>query len=206
MEITIIGAGNMAKGIATRAVAGGHSVILLDRTPDKAKALANEVKAAAGDFNGPIASPVVILAVPYSSVIEEVATEFKDRLESKVVVDISNPLNDSYDGLVTPPGRSGAEEIAKLLPTSKVVKAFNTTFAGTLVEGKVADQPLDVFLAGDDAVAKSVVSQLATDGGLRAIDAGPLERSRQLEAMAFLGISLQSTLGTNFMSAWKLLS
>ena len=61
-----------------------------------------------------------------------------------------------------------------------MVKAFNTTFAGTLVEGQVAGQPLDVILAGDEEEAKETVAQLVRDGGLRAIDVGPLERARQL--------------------------
>jgi predicted dinucleotide-binding enzyme len=39
-----------------------------------------------------------------------------------------------------------------------VVKAFNTTFAGTLLEGQVAGQPLDVLVAGDDSDAKSRVA------------------------------------------------
>jgi predicted dinucleotide-binding enzyme len=46
-----------------------------------------------------------------------------------------------------------------------VVKAFNTTFAGTLLEGRVADQPLDVLIASDDEDAKRTVSTLVNDGG-----------------------------------------
>ena len=77
---------------------------------------------------------------------------------------------------------------------------------GTLVEGQVADQPLDVFIAGDDPEAKQTVAQLVRDGGLRAIDVGPLERARQLEGLGFIGITLQQPLGLNFQSAWKLIS
>jgi 8-hydroxy-5-deazaflavin:NADPH oxidoreductase len=121
-------------------------------------------------------------------------------------VNITNPLNATYDGLATPPGSSDAEEIARMVPQgTRVVKAFNTTFARTLVAGTVAGQPLDVFIAGDDAEAKATISQLVKAGGLRAIDVGPLSRARQLEGIGFLGITLQGPLGTNFMSAWKLL-
>ena len=88
---------------------------------------------------------------------------------------------------------------------ARVVKAFNTTFARTLVAGMVAGQPLDVFIAGDDAQAKATISQLVEAGGLRAIDTGPLSRARQLEGIGLLGITLQGPLGTHFMSAWKLL-
>lgn len=120
-------------------------------------------------------------------------------------MDISNPLNDTYDGLVTEAGSSAAENIHAALPGgTKVVKAFNTTFASTLVDGEVAGQTLDVFIAGDDAPAKETVGQLVTDGGLNAIDVGGLERARQLEALGLLGITLQSRLDTGFMTAWKL--
>jgi hypothetical protein len=78
--------------------------------------------------------------------------------------------------------------------------------AGTLVEGQGAGQQLDVFIAGDDEEAKEMVAQLVRDGGLRAINVGPLERARQLEGLGFLGTTLQQPLGLNFQSAWKLIS
>jgi hypothetical protein len=63
------------------------------------------------------------------------------------------------------------------------VKAFNTTFAGTLVAGQVGGQQLDVLIVGDDEAAKQQVSRRAADGGLRPIDVGPLRRARQLEQL-----------------------
>jgi hypothetical protein len=84
------------------------------------------------------------------------------------------------------------------------VKAFNTTFAGTLVEGEVAGQQLDVLIAGDDEEAKRKVAQIVTDGGLRPIDVGPLGRAQQLEQLGFLHISLQQPLGLDFGSTVKL--
>ena len=149
---------------------------------------------------------MVILAVYYPGSLE-LARELGDRLAGKVVVDIANPLNQTFDGLATAPGTSAAEEVAATAAAgTRVVKAFNTTFSGTLVEGQVAGQPLDVFIAGDDEGAKEAVAQLVRDGGLRAIDVGPLERARELEGLGFLGITLQQPLGLNFQSAWKLIS
>jgi len=86
------------------------------------------------------------------------------------------------------------------------VKAFNTTFAPTLVAGEVAGQQLDVLIAGDDQAAKQKVSQLVSDGGLRPIDVGPLARAQQLEQLGFLHISLQQPLGLGFGSAVKLVT
>src|SRR6476660_4015117 len=103
-------------------------------------------------------------------------------------------------------GTSGAEEIAKAAPTgAKVVKAFNTTFAGTLVAGQVAGHPLDVFIASDDTDAKATINQLITSGGLYAVDASPLQRARQLEALGHLHIILEFMLNTSFGSAVKII-
>jgi 8-hydroxy-5-deazaflavin:NADPH oxidoreductase len=213
MNTTIIGTGNMARGIGTRLVSGGHSVTLVSREPKPNAEIVTALKAAAQKgataqvvaWGSPVSGNVVFLAVPYSAAAE-VVNKYKAQLVGKTVVDLTNPLNGTYDGLVTPADSSAAEEIAKLVPGAHVVKAFNTTFGSTLVSGKVAGQVLDVFLAGDDADAKKALSGLITDGQLRPIDAGPLARARQLEALALLGITLQFTQGTQFASAWKFLA
>jgi NADPH-dependent F420 reductase len=212
MNITIIGAGNMGRGIGTRAAAGGHSVTFVDANPETAEKAAADVRASARKGAKVSAASldaelgdVVVLAVWYGTNIE-IARQLGTKLAGKVVVDIANPLNSTYDGLATAPDSSSAEDLAKAVSAgAKVVKAFNTTFAGTLLAGQVVGQPLDVFIAGDDADAKAKVAQLATDGGLRAIDAGALHRSRQIEAMQLLHITLQGALGTNWGSAVKIL-
>jgi 8-hydroxy-5-deazaflavin:NADPH oxidoreductase len=70
----------------------------------------------------------------------------------------------------------------------------------------VADQPLDVFIAGDDDGAKDTVAELARAGGLNPIDAGPLRRARALERLGFLHMAIQDELGTGYGSAVKVLS
>jgi NADPH-dependent F420 reductase len=213
MKVTIIGTGNMARGIGTRALAGGHAVVLVGTEAGKAESLATELQGATQNGESVVASTgadldgdVVVLAVPYAAVAS-IVQQYGDQLAGKVIVDITNPVDFSTMSPAVAPGTSGAEEIARIAPAgAKVVKAFNTTFAGTLVEGQVAGQPLDVFLAGDDEGAKETVAQLVRDGGLRAIDTGPLERARQLEGLGFIGIMLQQPLGLNFQSAWKLIS
>ena len=152
-----------------------------------------------------IKGDLVILALWYP-VNLSVAEQFKEQLAGKVVIDIANPLNETFDGLATQPGSSSAEELAQALPDSKIVKAFNTTFAGTLVNGEVSGQPLDVFIAGDDVNAKTTVADLSRSSGLNPVDAGSLERARQLEGLGFLGISLQQPHDLGFMSGWKLVA
>ena len=146
MHVTIIGAGNMGRGIGHRIVAGGHSVTIVDRDPEEAEQLMEELRGAAGggvtvEVAGPgaeLRGEVVVLAVYYPGNLE-IAKDLGDRLAGKVVADISNPLNETFDGLATAPGTSAAEEVAQSAPAgARVVKAFNTTFSGTLVEGQVA--------------------------------------------------------------------
>jgi NADPH-dependent F420 reductase len=209
MQITIVGTGNMARGIATRALAGGHDVTLVGTDRAKAEALAGDLGAngggsvSAGDSVG---GDAVVLAVPYQAATA-VLDAHRDELAGAVIVDITNPVDFSTFQPLALDAGSAAQEIAGAAPEgAKVVKAFNTTFAGTLVEGAVAGQPLDVFIAGDDDGAKATVKQLVEDGGMRAVDAGPLARARELEALGYLHMALQDPLGTGFSSTVKVLA
>lgn len=214
MNLTILGSGTMARAIGMRALAGGHSVQVLSRDAEQVQALAEELRSraissetvAVGPLDEPLVGDLVVLAVPYSAVFLLVR-RYSEELNGKVVVDITNPVNDAYDGLVTPPDTSAAEEIANRLPSgASLVKAFNTTFARTLAEGQVARQPLDVFIAGDDPGAKQAVGDLAQSGGLRAVDTGPLSSARALEGFQLLHMRVQQQLGTGFSSAIKIIS
>ena len=213
MNVTIFGGGNMGRGIGTRLASGGHSVTYVDNSPETADKAATDVRAAAkgsarvdtSSLGNVDLGDVVVLAVQYG-VNMDLVKQLGVKLAGKVVVDIANPLNSTSDGLATAPDSSSAEDVAKAAsPGTKVVKAFNTTFAGTLLSGQVAGQPLDVFLAGDDQDAKNKVAQLVKEGGMRPIDTGPLSRARQIESMQLLHILLQGTLGTNWGSAIKII-
>src|SRR4026207_1732086 len=134
MNVTIIGAGNMGRGIGTRLAAGGHSVTFVDANPESAEKTAAEVKASvkngskistAGLGEGDLGD-VVVLAVWYGTNIE-LAKQLGTKLAGKVVVDIATPLHSTFDGLATPADSSSAEDVAKAIASgAKVVKAFNT--------------------------------------------------------------------------------
>jgi len=214
VNLTILGSGNMARAIGIRALVGGHSVQMLSRDAERRQALADELRSfavssetvAVGPLDEPLVSSLVLPAVPYPAVFPLVRS-YSEELNGKIVVDITNPVNESYDGLVTPPDTSAAEEIANKLPSGAgIVKAFNTTFASTLVDGEVAGRPLDVFIAGDDPGAKQTVAELAESGGLRALDAGPLSSARALEGFQLLHMILQQRLGTGGTTAIKIIS
>jgi 8-hydroxy-5-deazaflavin:NADPH oxidoreductase len=207
MKVTIIGAGNMGRGVGTRVLAGGNELQIIDRNPEDAHALAAELggSVTAGAPGDELTGDVVVLALYYPATLEA-AEQYGRELAGKVVVEISNPVDvETWDSLATEPGTSAAEELAGKLPSgTPAVKAFNTTFSGTLVQGEVAGQKLDVFIAGDDDDAKAKVAELVEAGGLRPIDCGPLKRALQIEHMGFLHIKLQEPLGAGFGSALKL--
>ena len=173
-HLSVLGTGNMGQAIASVAAKGGHTVQLLGQD----------------DSDTPITGEVVVLAVPYPAVAT-VLSQRGAQLAGKVVVDITNPLDfATFDSLVVPADSSAAAEIAAALPQSRVLKAFNTTFAGTLAAGTVGSLPTTVLIAGDDADAKALLAGIVTAGGLRAVDAGSLRRARELEALGFLQLTL----------------
>jgi predicted dinucleotide-binding enzyme len=172
-RVSIIGNGTMGKTISGLVAAGGNDPEVLGHSDD-----------------APVTGDIVVLAVPYPAVSDVIAKR-GDQLAGKVVVDITNPLNfETFDSLVVPADRSAAAEIAAALPQSRVLKAFNTTFAATLAAGKVGDLPTTVLIAGDDADAKKLLADVITAGGLKAVDAGALSRARELEAFGFLQLTL----------------
>ncbi|KFF98688.1 NADP oxidoreductase [Streptomyces scabiei] len=199
MRITIVGAGNMARGIATRALTGGHTVTITAKDPGRAIGLVDELcgqasgegHIAAADDSAVDTADIVVLAVPFGAA-KQLASSYGPRLSGKVLIDISNPVDASLDSLVVTPGTSAAEEIAEAVaPGTRVVKAFNTTFATTLVAGEVNGTPPDVFIAGDDEAARKQVADLVTSGGLNPVDVGALKHARELEGFQLLHMALQ---------------
>jgi predicted dinucleotide-binding enzyme len=209
MQVTIIGNGNMAKGIGTRLIEGGHKVTIHAKDQTKGKELAQLLEQDHQDIKvgvetiGSNPEDIIIIAIPFGEV-ESVAQKY-NGFAGKVVVDITNPVDFNTFQLLPERGESGAEEISKLLPNAKVVKAFNTTLAGTLVAGKVGDKELDVFIASDDQDAKEKITELVKTSDMRPIDVGSLSESRHLEGFGLIQMKIQDQIGTNWMSALKFL-
>ncbi|WP_378148405.1 NADPH-dependent F420 reductase [Cnuibacter sp. UC19_7] len=173
-SFTIFGTGNMGSAIAGIVSAGGSSVQHIGRETDAT-----------------VGGEVVVLAVPYPA-LDGILAAYADQFAGKVVVDITNPLDfETFDALVTPADGSAAAELAAALPQSRVVKAFNTTFAATLATKTVGGSaPTTVLVAGDDHDAKALLIDAVVAGGVKAVDAGALKRSRELEAVGFLQLTL----------------
>ena len=207
--ISIIGSGSMAAAIGGLAAKAGHTVEVMSRDAAKARALAEQVGsgATAGTFGAAPAGDIVILAVPYSAVLD-VVKQYGEELAGKLLVDITNPVAPDYTSFVTPGDSFGAQEIAKVAPAdADIVKAFNTQFSHVLAAGPVEGHPLDVFIAGDDAQAKARVSAFIESLGLRPMDTGPLLMARTLEYVCLLSLGLltHSIKNTNFSIGVSLL-
>ena len=173
-QISIIGTGNMGQAINTAFTKGGHTVQVIGHE----------------DADTAVTGDIVVLAVPYPA-LAEIAAARGEQPAGKIVVDITNPVNfEAFDSLTVPADSSAAAELAAALPQSRVLKAFNTTFAATLASGQVADTTTTVLIAGDDAEAKATLAEAIRATGMNAIDAGALSRARELEAMGFLQITL----------------
>jgi predicted dinucleotide-binding enzyme len=186
-SITFIGTGNMARALGTLAVAGGNTVEVMGRDQAKADDLAAALGdgATAGKWGAVPAGDIVLTALLYDGVVPVVA-EYADALAGKVIVDISNPFNTTFDGLAHSEETSIAQEVAKVAPAgTSVVKAFNTIFRTVLEKGRP-----DVFIAGDSAQAKADAAEFVKSLGLRPLDVGGLKMAHWLEGLGLVTVGL----------------
>lgn len=212
--IAIIGAtGNMGSGISKKLSNGNYRLLLFANQLSKLQTLEAEILTANSSADIEITAcpteasweaDIIILAVPFF-VQQQIAQKIKEVANQKIVISIANPLNETYDGLVTSADSSAAEELQKLLPHSKVIKAFNTVFAADFAQPVIADKQADAFIAGDDQDALRTVSELVVTAGFNPIIAGELKVSRTLENMALLLIQLNIKNNYNWLAGWKIL-
>jgi 8-hydroxy-5-deazaflavin:NADPH oxidoreductase len=176
-NVTIFGSGNMGSAIDEVLTAGGATVDHIG----------------SADPPGPVNGDMVILAV-YHTAFRDIVDKYGDKLAGKIVVDIANPLDpETFDALVPAPHSSSAADLAAALPSSRVLKAFNTNLGPTLRAKQVGPNKTTVLVAGDDADAKAALISAVRAGSLDALDVGPLARARELEALGFLQIKLAMT-------------
>jgi 8-hydroxy-5-deazaflavin:NADPH oxidoreductase len=212
--IAVIGAsGNMGSAISKSLSKGANRLLLFANEKEKVDALVQDIKSSnsAADIealecpkDASWEADVIILAVPYQAE-REITGEIKEVANQKIVISIANPLNETYVGLVTAPDTSAAEELQKLLPNSKVVKAFNTTFAADFSTPVIDSKQVDAFVAGNDEEAVNTASELVKTAGFNPIVAGDLSVSRTLEAMQLLLIQLGVKYNYNWLAGWKIL-
>jgi predicted dinucleotide-binding enzyme len=212
--LAIIGAsGNLGFSISKSLYKGNYRLLLCSDEGVKVQSLIDDIKRI--DTNADVEvigcsaeasweADIIIAAVPYTAE-KEVAARIKDFANQKIVISISNPLNETYNGFVTEPGTSAAEVLQKLLPNAKVVKAFNTTFAADFTSPVIGGKQVDAFVAGNDEEAVQIVSELVRTAGFNLIKAVELSVSRTLEAMQLLLIQLTLKNNYNWLAGWKIL-
>lgn len=212
--IAIIGAsGNMGSAIAKALAKSNDRLLLISKEQDKVEelrsALANEypladIEGMACPMHASWEADIIILATPYEAQAE-IAKSIGAVANHKIVISIANPLNTTYDALVTNPGTSAAEELQALLPHAKVVKAFNTTYAANFSQTVIDGKQADAFIAGNNEAALETTAELVKTTGFNPIIAGKLSVSRTLEAMQLLLIQLTMKYSYNWLAGWKIL-
>lgn len=193
--IGILGAGNVARALANLLRAAGFSVQLSQRD--------NKANPDTVTFEEAATAEIVIIAIPYLA-CAEVLPALNPQLHGKIVIDATNPLNADWSPLSFADTSSAAEEIAKLLPGSRVVKAFNTVFADVMKSTRLQPGSAKVssFIASDDARASEHVAQIADAVGFAAVIVGPLRLARYLEAIAHLNIAIAVGMGGGTQAAF----
>ena len=212
--IAVIGAsGNMGSAISKSLAKGNYRLLLFSENESKVQPVLDDIKKSYPSADVEITNcskqasweaDIIILAVPHN-VEKGIAEKIGEVSNQKVVISIANPLNETYDGLTTPPDTSAAEELQKLLPNAKVVKTFNTTFAADFASPIIDGKQVDAFIAGDDAEALETATELVSVAGFNPIVAGNLSVSRTLENMQLLLIQLTMKYNYNWLAGWKIL-
>jgi hypothetical protein len=205
MNIAVIGTGNVGGTLGRRWAELGHQVIFGSRDPhsQKVKALlaASPQARAATAGDAAAQAEVVALATPWPG-LEQIVTGLGD-LRGKVVIDCTNPIAPGFQlavGVTT----SGAEQVAGWATGARVVKAFNTTGWENMADPLYDGEPITMFICGDDAQAKAVVTELAEALGFEVADVGDLTTARFVEPLAMVWITLAIVRGQGRNLAFKI--
>ena len=213
MKIGMLGTGDVGRALGRGFVTLGHEVKIGARSANHEKALewVGEMgaKASQGTFaDAAKFGEVVVFATLGVANPEVVRAVGSEAFAGKLVIDATNPLDFSRGfppDLATKGDDSGGETLQRLIPDTKVVKAFNTVPNALMFRPELPGGPPDMFIAGDDVDAKAKVTAILDDFGWpNTIDLGGIEASRWLEAMCIAWVLACSASG-NWRQAFKLL-
>ena len=178
MKISILGSGNIGGNLGKLLAQADHDVFLASRHPEKLTELVADAgpRARVGTMDDALAfADIVAEALPYGAALELPA----DKLARKVLISASN-YYPGRDGKIDLEGLSQTEAVARRLPETRVVKAFNMLYFKEL-EARLSGGGTPgtvMIMAGDDAEAKGVVAGLIQDTKFEPVDAGPLAAGR----------------------------
>jgi len=188
--IAIIGTGNVGGALGQRFAELGHTIVYGSRTPSRADV--RELVAASGPNASAMTqreaaqrAEIVVLAVPWD--VAETLTPALGDLTGRIIIDPTNPRIVADDGLRDFAFHDSlAERIQALAPGALVVKAFSTLGYYTMLDPSVADSPVTIPIAGDDAAARAKVAELTAGIGLVPLDVGPLRYAHVIEGLHYL--------------------
>ncbi|MEZ4659249.1 MAG: NADPH-dependent F420 reductase [Caldilineaceae bacterium] len=207
MNIAILGTGNVGKALATGWLRAGHEITFGSRQPtgDKAQELVAEfeskvqIQATANAVDG---AEVVVLAVPWNAA--EAVVKSVGPWADKILVDATNPIGPGFR-LAVGQNNSGGELVQTWANNARVVKAFNTTGYNNMLVPIYNGQSTTMFIAGNDATAKTTIAQLAEELGFDVADMGDITQARYLEPLAMIWITLAMAQGQGRNIAFKLM-
>jgi 8-hydroxy-5-deazaflavin:NADPH oxidoreductase len=206
MKIGILGTGSVGQTIGSKLVALGHEVKMGSRTTGNEKAVAWVASAGKGASEGTFAQAaehgeLVFNCTAGIGSLEALRLAGEDALAGKILLDLGNPLDFSKG---FPPRLSVCnddslgEQIQRALPRTKVVKTLNTMANPIMVDPSLVPGDHEVFVSGNDADAKGVVSRFLQEqlGWRRVTDLGDITTARGTEAWLLLWTRLYAALGT----------
>ena len=210
MNIGIIGSGSVAQTLAAGFIQHGHEVTLGTREPAKlAEFAAGNPKARIGSTaDAAVFAELAVLAVKGSAALEALRG-VAPQLAGKTVIDTCNPIADAptQNGVLsyfTGPNDSLLERLQHAYPQLRLVKAFNSVGVPSMVEPKFAGGPPTMFIAGDDAAAKTQVGMLNQQLGWETADMGPAIAARAIEPLCMLWC-IPGFASNDWMHAFKML-
>lgn len=191
MRVAILGSGLMGGKLGTIFARAGHEVVFsYARSNDKLRKLAGDAQgnARAGTPVEAAKEADAHLLAGHWSRIDDVLKQV-GGLSRKVIVTCCLPMDSANSKLIIGTTTSGAEELARKVPSAKVVCAFNTVPGEVLfgvVEARSKKPQANLVYCGDDQSAKDVAAKLIDDAGFDAVDVGPLRIARYTEPFALL--------------------
>ena len=207
LSFGIIGTGRMAVRLADLAQKSGHRVVLGSRDPIRAARIAGRLgpNVSGGSYAGAVAQDIVMPSIFIRDGAFEALAPFANAVRGKIVVDILNPFNGSYDDFLLPWDTSAAEELQRIWPEARIVSIFKWPFWEAFENAEFEGGPMDVIYTGDDDEAKQVVLELFSASPWRFLDGGGLAQARFTERMTLFCGQLGARNGYLPRVGWRLL-
>jgi hypothetical protein len=209
VKVGILGSSDVGKSFARGFGALGHEVVIGSRSPEKLSDFVGGEgdRVTSGTFEEAARSGDLLVLATHGMATEQAITMAgKSNFDHKVVIDATNPLDHSggVPRLAIGYTDSLGEQIQRSIPNARVVKAFNTVGNPLFFRPELPGGPPDMFIGGNDADAKKLVSQVCEAFGWGVIDLGGIEASRYLEPMCMAWV-IHGVISGTWMHAFKML-